>query len=192
MRMAAAPRILLAAGFWTLALCGLVANEGLARRGGQEVLLPMEAVDPRSILSGHYVALSLTRRLDQSETCPPDGDWKWVALRRSGDIYIAAGGATSRDEAQQIGLPVRGTFTCSQPSAQNGDVPAQAGWLSLNVGVERFHINQTDAERIERVLRAQSVNEQTRAFAIVSIGQDGHARLKGVMIDGQRLELNWL
>jgi len=36
-----------------LILIGVVITEGIARRGGQEVLLAMEAVDPRSILSGH-------------------------------------------------------------------------------------------------------------------------------------------
>lgn len=192
MRIAAPPRIMLVAGFWVLVLSALVVNEGLARRGGQEVLLPMEAVDPRSLLQGHYVALNLTRRLGADERCPPLGDWKWVALRSQGEIYVAVGGATSRDEAQQIGLPVRGSYMCSPPLPAQGDVPAQPGWLTLELGVDRFHINQAEAERIEHVLREQSTNQGTRALAIVSVGQDGHARLKGLLIDGERLELNWL
>ena len=47
--------------------------------------------------------------------------------------------------------------------------PGMPGWVQLDLGVDRFHINQTDAMRIERVLREQRPGEETRAFAIVSV-----------------------
>jgi hypothetical protein len=61
----------------------------------------------------------------------------------------------------------------------------------IDLGVDRFHINQTEAMRIERILRDQTPGQEARAFAIISIGKDGRARIKGVEIDGQRLELTW-
>jgi hypothetical protein len=66
------------------------------------------------------------------------------------------------------------------------------GWLTLDLGVDRFHINQADAERIEQVLRDQRAGEETRAFAILSVGHDGRARLRALLIDGERFELSWL
>ena len=42
------------------------------------------------------------------------------------------------------------------------------------------------------MLREQRPGEETRAYAIVSIARDGQARLKGLMVDGERLELSWL
>jgi hypothetical protein len=193
MKIAAPTRILAVAGLCAAALIGLVITEGLAREGGQEITLPMEAVDPRSILSGHYVALNFTDRLEATETCPEAGDWEWVALRQEGAIHIAAGGAPSREEAQRLGsLPVKGTFFCSAPTpAQNGVEPAP-GWLTLDLGVDRFHINQADALRIESVLREQTPGEEVRAFAILSVGRDGRARLRALVIDGERFDLNWL
>ena len=192
MKLSSAPRILLVAAVCALSLIGLVVSEGAARQGGKEILLPMEAVDPRSLLSGHYVQLSLGRRIEPPEQCPPEGDWEWVALREDGERYIAAGGAASREEAQLVGLPVKGTFTCSAPTAAGDGVEAAPGWLALHLGVDRFHANQRDAVRIETVLRAQRSDQPTRAYAIVSIGRDGRARLKGLMIDGERLDLSWL
>jgi hypothetical protein len=190
--MNAPARILAVAALCVASLVGLVVYEGTARSGGQEILLPMEAVDPRSLLSGHYVQLNLTQRLAGAETCPAAGDWKWIALRPHADVYELQGGAASRDGALALGpLPVKGSFECSPPTPMLGVEPLP-GWVRLDIGVERFHINQTDALRIEQVLRDQNVNEATRAYAIVSIGRDGRARLKGLMIDGERLELTWL
>jgi hypothetical protein len=193
MKIEAPPRILAVAAICAASLIGLVISEGYAREGGQEIVLPMAAVDPRSLLQGHYVQLNFTDRLEPTEVCPESGDWEWVALRREGDIYVAAGGALSREEAQRIGsLPVKGTFTCSPPTPASEGVEAMPGWLTLDLGVDRFHINQTDAMRIERVLREQRADQETRAFAILSVGRDGRARLRALMIDGERFELSWL
>lgn len=193
MKVAAAPRIMIVAAVCVLALIGLVVGEGLARRSGVEVLLPMQAVDPRSLLSGHYVQVDLSQRLDPGEQCPPAIEGDWVALRPQGDVHVLAGGALSRELAQQVGpLPVKGAFECFAPSPASADAPATPGWVRLHLGVERFHINQRDALRIERVLREQQVGGDSRAFAIVSVGRDGRARLKGLRIDGERLELDWL
>lgn len=192
MKLNAVPRILLVAALCAAALIGHVLSEGAARRNGQEILLPMEAVDPRSLLSGHYVQLGLTQRLTAPAACPVAGDYEWIALREEAGRFVAVGGAASREEAQLLGLPVKGTFACSPPTPATTESEALPGWITLHLGVERFHVNQGDALRIERVLREQNADEATRAFAIVSVGRDGRARLKGLMIDGERLDLNWL
>lgn len=188
MKLTAAPRILIVAGLCAAALIGLVVNEGLARQGGQEVLLPMEAVDPRSLLSGHYVLLNLAQRLEPGESCPTGGDLEWIALRQAGDVYVAAGGAESREQAQLLGLPVKGQFVCIEPRAAAAGTEAMQGSVTLQLGIDRFHIAQTEALRIEDTLRDQSRDD----FAIVSVGRDGRGRLVGLIVDGERLELNWL
>jgi uncharacterized membrane-anchored protein len=193
MKLEAATRILAVAGICAAALIALVVSEGFARQGGQEITLPMEAVDPRALLSGIYVQLNFTDRLEANAVCPESGDWKWVALRPQDDIYVAAGGALSRDEAERMGpLTVTGTFTCSPPMPAQPGMEGMPGWLTLDLGVDRFHINQADAERIEQVLRDQRAGEETRAFAILSVGHDGRARLRELLIDGERIELSWL
>ena len=193
--MSAWLRIMSVASVCAALLIALVVNEGFARDGGQEVLLPMEAVDPRALLSGHYVDINLTERLEPGQTCPPNvDDERWIVLRQRGSdgAYTLVGAAASRDQAEVLGaLPVRGTFECSPPVAPPDSEPF-AGWVRLNIGVTRFHINQADALRIERVLREQRPDSATRAYAIVSVGHDGRARLRGLQIDGERLEISWL
>lgn len=193
MKIAATHRILAVAGLCAAALVALVITEGYAREGGQEITLPMAAVDPRAILSGHYVQLNFTDRLEGDETCPEMGDWEWVALRPENNVYVAAGGALSREQAERLGpLPVKGTFNCTAPSPAQPGLDAMPGWLTLHLGVDRFHINQTDALRIEQVLREQDPDAETRAFAILSVGRDGRARLRALLIDGERFDLSWL
>ncbi|MEZ6024351.1 MAG: GDYXXLXY domain-containing protein [Hyphomonadaceae bacterium] len=192
MKINAAPRILIVAGVCIAALVGLVISEGAARAGGQEVRLPMEAVDPRALLSGHYVVVDLRQRLAPGQQCPT-GEGDWIALRPEGDHHTVAGAAPSRERAQQVGpLPVKGGFSCSEPVEDADGEMVRPAFVALDLDIHRFHINQTDAERIERVLREQRPDDATRAFAIVSVGRDGRARLKGVEIDGERLELSWL
>jgi hypothetical protein len=195
MRVQPAPRILAVAALCAASLIALVVSEGVARESGQEALLPMEAVDPRSLLQGHYVELRLIQRLEPDEPCPQvEGGAEWLAFYRGdNDILTFAGGAPSREGATQIApVPVKGTFTCSEPVIGAEGNPGMPGWVQVDIGVDRFHINQTDALRIERVLREQRPGEETRAFAIVSVARDGQARLKGLVVDGERLELSWL
>jgi len=194
MRVQAAPRILAVAALCAAALVTLVVSEGVARASGEEALLPMEAVDPRALLQGHYVQLSLAQRLESGARCPQiEGDAEWIAFNRDeGRVLRFAGGARSRDGAQQIApVLVKGTFTCSEPASGVDGNPGTPGSVWLDIGLDRFYINQTDAVRIERILREQRPGEETRAFAIVSIARDGRARLKGLVVDGERLELNW-
>lgn len=194
MKINAAPRILIVAALCALSLVALIVNESMARASGQEVVLPMAAVDPRSLLSGHYVRIDLRERLNAGEPCPAQrDDWDWLALSPNGATYALAGSAPSREEAQQVGsVLVKGRFTCNPPSPEDGAAPAQPGAVWLDLGIERFHVNQAEAERIGATVNAQRAGEDTRVFAIVSVGRDGRARLKGLLVDGRRLELNWL
>ncbi|GAM99998.1 hypothetical protein U91I_03662 [alpha proteobacterium U9-1i] len=193
--MLSAPiRILVIAALCVAGLVGLVVRESMARDNGTEVLMPMEAVDPRSLLSGHFVIISLRESIPVEEPCPtPASETPWIALAPEGEVHRFAGSAPTRDEARQIApLVVRGAFTCSTPIVSDDPAfPGTAGWIMLDLGIDRFHTNQAEAERIDRILREQRPGEDSRVFAIVSIGEDGRARLKGLVVDGARVELGW-
>lgn len=193
MKLEPAPRILIVAGLCVLGLIALVVNEGLARAAGVEVRLPMAAYDPRSLLSGDYVTLSIREPLAVGEPCPVTDDSRdWLALTPTGDHHTLAGSAPSLEEALQVGpIPVKGTFTCNAPSPADGATPGQPGLIAMDVGISRFHINHAEARRIEQILRDQQVGEEPSVYAILSIAHDGRARLKGLLVDGERLELNW-
>jgi uncharacterized membrane-anchored protein len=203
MKPAPAVRIPIAAALCVAALCALVARESIERARGTEVLLAMEAVDPRSVLSGHYVIVSLQETIPPGFPCPAGlsgpnaGSFgsvrsdapTWVALAPAGDHHRAVAVAATRARARSQGpLVARGDAFC-QPS-QPGDGQA-AGMIGLDLGIDRFHIDQTQAERIEKLMRARA-GEDSPVSAIVSIGRDGRARLKGLVVEGERMELKLL
>ena len=190
-------RILIVAALCALSLIGLVVRESMARAGGTEVLLAMEAVDPRALLSGHYVIVALQEALPLGEDCPPESTEvepaSWLALRPDGELHRFAGAANTREDALKLGpVAVQGTSYCNPVLTAPEPENARPATVRLDLGVERFHIAQVDAQRIDRMLRTQTSTSAQRVFAIVSIGTDGRARLKGLQVDGERLELNWL
>ena len=196
-------RILIVAALCVAALIGLVVREGVARDSGQEIVLAMAPIDPRSLLSGHYVIVSLQEILPPGAPCPwltqdDSGVWihtgrpnNWIAFSPNGDRHSVTGSAKTRAEAMQSGAIVaRGEAFCAVPPESN-DPSQMRVTIFTQLGVDRFHINQAEAERIEHLLRDQSPEDEARVFAIVSIGADGRARLKGVRVDGERLMLDW-
>lgn len=179
-------RIVAAAVVLVLALVALVVREGTARAAGQEVVLAIEAYDPRSPLGGHYVAFQLQ---DAAASCPPGvRDYgvpaaKWVALTRDGPRHRVSGAAATRAQAMALGqVVVRGRAFCVQPPG--------GPRVNLEVGVDRFHADQQEAQSIERALAGN--RENAFAFAVISAGRDGKARLKGIIVNGRRTDLTWL
>ena len=60
----------------------------------------------------------------------------------------------------------------------------------MNLGVHRLHIDQAQAEAIQKTLQIGR-GEPAVARAVVSIGRDGKARLRGLIVGGKRFELDW-
>ena len=184
-------RILAASGVLTLALIGLVVREGAARAQGQEVVLAITGYDPRELLTGHYVQFQFRSEYPTGTPCPagaggyvrrPD---TWVALVRKGDHHEATGVAPSRAAALKLGqIAVKGDVDCLARGAP------ETTWVILNLGLERLHADQGQAEALEKVLRATG-DRAASGYAVVSVGADGRARLKGVTAGGQRLDLDW-
>lgn len=203
MRIPGAPvRIVIAAGLLAAGLVGLVVREGVARAAGQEVRLAMQGYDPRALLTGHYVRFQLRHDLPGGTRCPPvspagasvrDG---WVSLRREGVRHVPAGAAVSRAEALRLGdVAVRGVLTCESGPVLRlpaiGVESQENNTLRLDVGIDRIHLDQAEAEAMERQLSRFTPDAPVEADAIVSVGQDGKARLKGVVVAGRRTDLDW-
>ncbi|MEW6018115.1 MAG: GDYXXLXY domain-containing protein [Pseudomonadota bacterium] len=200
-------RIALVVALLIAALIGLLVREDRARASGVEVRLAMEAFDPRSLLSGHYAALQLTEALPPQAPCPPDldahftSDDSWVALSPTAEgHHRVSGGGGDRETAAEHGpVQVRGQAACREaqlPPDREGDgeTPAEPQTqqiVTLDIGISRFYADQQAAEAMEAALREAAAPGGTAAFAIVSVGRDGRARLKGVEIDGGRTELGW-
>jgi len=203
--MPAAPiRILAVAALAIAALVGLAVWDGHARATGVEVMLRIERVDPRALLSGHYVAIDTTESLAAGQACPPGAAISdspppsrnsadselWIALARRGDHASAVGASRDRAAAARFApLLVRGRAYCRPPTAASeGDSQAWPGALTLRLGIDRFYASQAEATRIANLLSPTGPDATAEVSAIVSIGQDGKARLKGLLVQGRRIE----
>jgi len=187
-------RIVAAAVVLIAGLCGVLVNESVQRAQGTEVVLRVQGVDPRNLLTGHYVALRFSEPLPAGAACP-DGmedlgamrsrDLKpWLALKVIGGQARVVGVGATRDAAKAFGsLQVQGSVSCDPDTA---DDPRA---LQLDIGIERFHAAQKDAEALQTALRGST--DETPHLASVSIGKDGRARLKGLRINGKAYDLAW-
>ncbi len=193
-------RIVAAAALAVLGLVGLVAYESYQRDHGTELVLPMAAVDPRSLLSGNFVAISLQEQLALGQACPPGFDaseiyvgpppFVWIAFRQAGDHAVAVGAASDRAAAARMSpIVTRGQASCSPPPTQADGSPPQPGSIFLNLGVDRFYASQAEAQEISNITAACYPSGPCPAAAIISIGPDTHARLKGLVVNGKRIEM---
>ncbi|TAJ74781.1 MAG: hypothetical protein EPO51_01610 [Phenylobacterium sp.] len=184
-------RIMAAAVLLALALVGLVVREGMARQQGQEVVLAITGYDPRELLTGHYVRFQFRSEFPTGTPCPPGhGGYSrrpdaWVALKPQGDHHVAAGAALSEAAARELGpVVVRGDIDCLARAAP------ETTWVILNLGPERLHTDQAQAEAIQKVLLVTR-DGAANGYAVVSVGTDGKARLKGLTAGGRRVDLSW-
>lgn len=184
-------RIWAAAVLLVLLLGGLVIRETRARAAGVEVRLPMEAVDPRALLTGQYVSLQLTQALEPGKPCPPGAVGAnspgWIALTPSPSGDRVSGFAPTRAQAARLGpVTLKGKLFCWSSRAGE-DRP---GGVTLDIGVRRFHADQRQAQALDKALQERRTGEAS-AFAVVSVGGDGTPRLKGVIVNGRRTDLSW-
>lgn len=174
-------------------LVALLIGEDRARSAGREVTLAMEAVDPRDLLTGHYVALQFVQSLPPGAPCPPGlpapGQMGWIALSPGPVSDQVTGGGATRAEALRHGpIALRGRADCDAPAPE---IETRPQVVRLQLGVNRFHTDQAQAEAMDRALRVRRPGDPATAFAVISAGEDGRGRLKGVILNGRRTDLTW-
>ncbi len=184
-------RILGAAAVLVGLLVALVVRENFARSHGREVRLPMEAVDPRELLTGHYVALQLTQLQAPGQPCPPGSGAalksSWIALTPTATGGRVTGVGADRAAAAKFGpIQLKGKANCWGDPRE----PKERARVSVDIGIRRFHASQEEAEAFDKALLNRKVGEVS-AWAIVSVGEDGRGRLKGVIVGDHRADLTW-
>lgn len=132
----------------------LIGWNEVALARGTEVTLRTVPVDPIDLVRGRYVTL----RYPISNLRAPDGvqpgDRVYVPLRREGDLWTGEFVTTERPD----GLFIRGRYSGG----------------SLVYGIETYYADEATARRLEGAGGDLRVR--------VSIGSDGHARIKGVEV----------
>ena len=185
-------------------LVGSAAAHRARLAAGREILVATEAIDPRGLLVGHYAQLHLQPNFvaaDQATIAAlGKADEAYVTLAPIGepDVWRAASISRTRPSASANVVVVRVRPTGAEQSRGLG-LPG----LGFSWGVDRIYLDQKEAEGLEKAMRArpwpnapeasgaQSVPPPPRVRAVLSIDADGAALVKGVEVDGRRIETRW-
>lgn len=195
--MSRARQILQVSAFLLAALMVRIGWEGYQRFAGHEVAMRVVGLDGFELARSHTSPLVFEDRLRRDMDCPTlvgnreralifGGHWLTLKIVQD-DGLGRRGQATSAsksgmDAKASNGFAVIGTATC-QPLADGITIQYQ-------LGIDRLNATPAEAAAIQAALRRVPSPPQTQA--ILSIGRDGRARLMGVIVNGQRIDLkNW-
>lgn len=196
-------RLILAAIAMSAVLAAMVALHAHNRASGTEIELPMEPVDPRDLLLGHYVEIRTPlHRLDTRGFDAPhegwqpgdtvfvalqpgaDGHWQPAAIHRSepparsGELYLRGRvhhAFTRREhETAETTAPDGENVTTRRPVEGSAHTE-----LSVRYNLERYYADR------EAALELESLRNQDRLALIVSVGPQGDGVIKGLRIDGE-------
>lgn len=183
-------RLVFAAILLSLAQVGflgwMIAGRAAILRGGTEVLLKVEPVDPRDLLRGDYVSLNyeitnipmsiitnVREGASVTEAGPifvrlhkePDGFWRAV----SASLDVPASAPPEPGEAD-----IKGEVVPGRSMEAGGSVRA-------HYGIERFYLPEGTGRAIEDDMRV-------RPFAMrVAIARDGTAQIRALVDEGKTL-----
>jgi uncharacterized membrane-anchored protein len=146
---------------------------------GHEVVLPVIPVDPRSLFRGDYVRLSYA--VSQVPP-PPDAP---DTLRRGTILYvtivkdekadwIASASATAAPRTLKPAQMVLRGRTSHNWRRNRG------GTLRMRYGIESYFVQEGHGRALEKQAR------EGKVAAVISVGHDGQAAIKGLMINGKR------
>lgn len=201
--MSRARHILLASAFLLAALATRIVWEVYQRFAGQEVTMSVVGIDRFELERSRTSPLVFEDMFPPDTACPiPVGNRDralifggyWLSIvpvqvpRASGSGPIDSrwqslrAWASGMDAKSTGRIAVLGTASC-RPLA-NGIA------IQTHIGIDRLHATEAEALAIRAALRR--VYGPPKAQAVLSIGLDGRARLMGVIVNGQRIDLkNW-
>lgn len=177
-------RLILVAAAMTVFLAGMVAHHVWQRASGAEIVLPLEPLDPRDLLLGHYVvAATPAHRIDlrnvggESQRPWRRGDDVFVTVEADADGFWRPTAVYPR-RPRGAGVHLRGKTPGASPRR---DWTGGAEWTELRVNyrIERYFAPPDHARELERL------TGEARLGLIVAVGGRGDTVIKGLMIDGE-------
>lgn len=178
------PLLLLVAGLQTAALGYIVVNRDHLLKNGREMVIQVQPLDPRDLFRGDYVILGYPiTQIAVAEGELPAGLEKgmtfYAVLKPSeGDNWTVARISTSYPaDVSAPDIVLRGRVQTIYPGADG-----KGHTVNARYGIETYFVPEGEGKVIEKQVLEKSVK------AIVAVGSDGEAALKGLIIDGVRSE----
>ncbi len=183
--MSASKRLLIAFAIMTGFLLYMAIDHEFRRSNGDEMVLDMEPVDPRSLFRGHYVRI----RTDAHQLNPNglSGDDEFV---KGQNIYVALEvddegswhpNAIFHDQPKPPYAFIKGIVSSvARYQRKVGEINTSVYRLSVQYNIESYFADKASAKNLETLVRDHKMR------LILSVGPDGRAVIKGIEIDGER------
>lgn len=178
------PLLIVVALVQSAALFKMVYDKDRLLKAGREITMPVKPLDPRDLFRGDYVTLGYdVSTLNKSNT--PGGH---VADLRAGSAAFVTlspkpdGGWTIKDVAPAFPSQVVAGDVVLKGRVKNAWAQADRSDRTLNIcyGIETYFVPEGTGRALESKVRDHKIE------AIVAVGGDGTAALKGLMVDGER------
>lgn len=183
-RRAFLPLLLLVAGLQTAALGYIVINRDSLLKNGREVVIQVQPLDPRDLFRGDYVILGYPiSQINVAEGELPAGIEKgatFYAVLKPGENAtwtVSRVAARYPEDAATPQIVLRGRV-----QSVYGGPEGKGFTLNARYGIETYFVPEGEGKVIEKQVLEKSVK------AILAVGGDGEAALKGLLIDGVRSE----
>lgn len=169
----------------TVFLLGMAGYEHMKRITGEEIVLRTRPVDPRDLLRGHYVALDYDietiQAADLQTPVDPSG-WKkgdtlYVLLRPDGVGWRPIALSRERMKGEPSDVTLRAGYVGRSGRAGSDDAPLS---VSLDIGVDHYYAPRQTAQELE------ADGRETPLEVILSVGADGGAAIKGLVVRGEK------
>lgn len=170
----------LAALLQTGILFGAVEKRATILRGGKEVVLQTEPVDPRDLMRGDYVSLRYqisSIKRDAVQGAPSAGERTlYVTVKPDGDglAQFSRASFAPFTDLSDGEVQLRGT-------AVNTILNAPGAIISVLYGIERYYLPEGEGRRVEDAQHAK------RITAVVVVDRNGQAVLKSLRDNGRQL-----
>ena len=146
---------------------------------GQEVVLPVIPVDPRSLFRGDYVRLGYAISQVPPPSDSPD------TLRRGTVLYVTIAkddkaGWVASASALDAPRALEPTQRVLRGRTQYKWNRKRTGNLRVRYGIESYFVQEGHGKALEKQARDGKI------AAVISVGPSGQAAIKGLMINGKR------
>ncbi len=147
---------------------------------GREVTLEVVPVDPRSLFRGDYVILSYSISRIPSDLlqgpAPARHAPVYVRLNREGETWRAVGVTAAYPGSLAAGEVVLKAKLRYDAWPTNG---ARSRPVTLAYGIESYFVPEGKGRELESLVREKKI------AAVLAVGRDGEAAIKGLAVDGK-------
>lgn len=174
----------LVAGLQTAALSAIVVNRDRLLKQGREIVMAVQPLDPRDIFRGDYVTLGYPiTQFTLPDAPTPEGlqrgEAVYVVLKKGEkNAWTVSRAATSfPKDVTGDDVVIRGRVQSVYSGPEGKGVTVNARY-----GIETYFVPEGTGRKIEDEVRERTVE------AILAVGADGEAALKGLIIDNVRTD----